>query len=256
MGVKLINKELKMYKNKKVIGVTGPSIFSPEVKTMVEEYFGAICLYINQDKKEDLDYIIGQCDGIILAGGSDIHCMTLGRQVTRFDGLSKFDLLRDRRELYIIDKCVDQSKALFGICRGNQILGHWAGFYLMSDIGRSEISHSPASDDIKLNVEVGECAYTIECLPEFQDEWFDFEWVNSHHHQALLYTPKQKYLKGFNIIATADTSSDDKKNNKLIELMENKNDKIISCQWHPEEDYKFGNIASLKVLERFKEFLG
>jgi putative glutamine amidotransferase len=242
--------------NKLRIGFTGPSLFLEDIKSTIVDYYKATPIYIDQNEQEDLDFMVNMIDGLILSGGSDIHPSTLGRNVTRFDGYSKFDIARDRREIYLLDKCIELNKPVLGICRGHQLIGTQFNFHLIDDISRSEICHSPGADEIKLNYEAGEYPHFINVLPEFQKEWgIESDLVNSAHHQCLAFFDSSKKFNGFNVIATADTNTDEKKNQEIIELMVNSEKKIISCQWHPESIWKFDNLPSIKVLERFEKYL-
>src|SRR6266404_7286972 len=108
---------------KKVIGVTGPSGFSPKVQRMIEKRLGAIPLYINQNGPEDLSFVLNQVDAIILAGGVDICPISFDNEITNFDDLTSFDLDRDRREIFIVDWAKRNTVPIFGICRGHQMLG-------------------------------------------------------------------------------------------------------------------------------------
>lgn len=246
-----------MKHSKLILGVTGPSVFSSQLQSMIEGRFNACPIYINQNDTEDLDFIVSSIDGLILGGGCDIHPMTYGNEISRTSGLSKFDIKRDKRELYLIDACIEKGKPILAICRGLQIVGVRFGYYLMQDISRSEISHSPGGDDIKLNLEAGENAHFIECLKGHGDEFFKgIQPVNSFHHQALLYYPNQHNApKNFEVIATANTNDDDKKNNKIVEILQSKPYKIIACQFHPEADYEYGNITSNLILDKFQAML-
>lgn len=237
------------------IGFTGPSLFLDDIKEMISNYFNAIPLYIDQNHKEDLEYLAGEIDGLVLAGGSDISPSFLGQDMGRFNGYSKFDIRRDFREDFLIDKLGMLNKPILGICRGFQILGVKNGFHLIPDISQSGVCHSPSADEIKINYEFGEYPHFIETLNEHSEDWFVRQPVNSAHHQALLFTPKFAKLNDFEVIATANTSLDEKKNVKIIELMQNEKRKIVACQFHCETIYKFDNIPSLKVLEKFNQYL-
>lgn len=240
-----------MFKNKKIIVTTGPSLYSDSIKSMVEGYFGGINLYCNQDTPDELEFVVSQMDALVLAGGSDIFRGTLGQPVTHGDGLNKFDIRRDKREKFLIEKAIELNKPILGICRGFQMLATHFGFYLIPNLG-GDIAHS--TGDIKVNYENGEFCHYINCLPEFQEIYFEYEGVFSAHHQGI-YAGKTRQMNGMQVVATARTHTQDKHNCEIVEIIENAKLKIVGVAFHPEVDYLYGNVASNKSLERFKSFL-
>ena len=247
-----------MFNNKKVIGVTGPSVYSPEVQSMVEEYFEAIPLSITQNGAEDLALPLSQIDGLIMAGGRDVCPLFYKQEITNGDSLSNFDLSRDKREEILIAECLKREIPVFGICRGHQMLGVVHGLFLIKDINGSEICHSPNYAKIDLE---GLPAHFVECFDEFSGEFFEKEFVNSFHHQALWYTDKQKGKdwirnKGIEVLGIARTQykTSNKDEQQIIELMRGENKKWISCQWHPELDYD-SNAASGRIAAEFKKMI-
>lgn len=241
---------------KKIIGVTGPSIFSPEVKTMVEEYFGAICLYINQDKSEDLDYVLGLVDGVCLAGGVDWCPLSRNEDITTGDGFTKFDLPRDLREQYLINKCFEKNIPILGICRGHQGLGLYHDLYLMNDISGYDVCHSPKPNGIELN-ELP--CHSINIFKQFQGEFFERDFFSSFHHQALyldlnkLNNYKQNGVEvlGYSFLQYKTSK---KEAEVIIELMRGTKNRWISCQNHVETEWQ-KNENSRKILNEFKKML-
>jgi len=242
-----------MFNNKRIFGFTGPTVFLDEIKSMIPDALDGIGLYITGDKEVDLDYNLSQIDALVLSGGNDIFRGSLGEPITHGDGLSKFDIRRDRREKYLLEKCLESGKPILGICRGFQVICTHFGHNLMPHLF-GDVVHSPG--DLKINYEHGEFCHYVECLPEFEDKYFKgSEGVTSYHHQGIYYSFKYKSLNGLDVVATAITNSDSKKNVDVAEIVESKKYKIVACQFHAEADWEYGNIASNKVLERFKSFL-
>jgi putative glutamine amidotransferase len=231
---------------KKIIGITGPSKFTPELRRMVSEYFGAIPLDINQNG-EDLNQILPLCSAVIFGGGSDIMPTTYGEEILSHHRLSKFDKARDERELYIFDWCNKKKRQMLGICRGHQLILMHLGAQLHMDISSSEICHNPLNQDIEMD---GNPVHYVECAEPFKDIFFERELVNSFHHQAVCLNPLATDYEevGISKLKQVPTKSWE----RIVELAKGAN--FVSCQWHPECDWET-NRASGIVLEYFKDRL-
>lgn len=259
----------------KLFGLTGPSSFSDSLMGMTEEYFGANYVLLYHDRRENLNYWLDKVDAIIFAGGADIHPAVYGQSVLNNANMTKFDLRRDNRELQVLEYARSKNKPVLGICRGHQLIGVANGLTLIPDISGSDISHQPSKAGVSLNSEEPIHVVNLIDKDKFYDdypeavtpvEWQVVSsvmqtdgdkperlWVNSFHHQALLYE-KKKDIPGLRVLGTsrvdARSSSDVVKN---IELMDGPG--WISCQWHPEYDWQ-SNTASRAVLARFKKMIG
>lgn len=244
-----------MFNDKKIIGVTGPSVFSPEIQKMVEKRIGAIPLYITQNGA-DIDYVISQIDGLILAGGNDIFPGTYGMPLTYNDSLTKFDILRDKREIYLIEKCKELNKPIFAICRGMQILCVHHGFPIYADINCTKVVHAPG--EIKVDLESGAFMHYIRPVNNEAKAILGGEYqpgVNSYHHQAICQLNDGRLEKnGLRVLAVADLTTEKKKNTEIIEAILGTNKKIIGTQFHPEADWEYGNVASNAVIDKFISF--
>ena len=241
--------------NKKIIGITGASQFTPQVREMVEKYFKAIPLDIMQNGSDDLTRIASVCDGFIFAGGVDICPTSLEhekREVQNGLGYTKFDVKRDKRELTLIEIAAAQKKNIFGICRGHQMLLAHAGLHLIADISRySEVCHNPR--DIEMQ---GEPVHFIEGVGNGIKEFAEQTLVNSYHHQAIRFDGKvEANLFGVEVLATSHTIYADHKTPEelIVELARGAG--FLSCQWHPEADWNSVE-SSEKVLGMAKQMFG
>jgi len=258
---------------KKLIGLTGPSSFTSDCVEMVEDFFDADFVLLYHNKMEHLAHWIDVCDGFIVAGGVDIHPTMYSENIWNNSNLSKFDLKRDCREMFLVDKCIQHRKPLLGICRGHQLIGVRYGMVLIADLSGSATCHQPQRQGITLDK--SEPMHSVRIL--HVDEFFELFkhaataperkimrevlvetpneklWVNSFHHQGIIYNPKRDYAKqdGVRIwgVARAEIPQVVK---EIIEMMQG--DTWLSVQFHPEYDWK-ENSASRAVLERFKEMI-
>lgn len=257
---------------RRLIGLTGPSAFSPDcmeaVETLLEANF--VLLYHNSDT--NMKHWLNAVHGIIVAGGLDIHPSVYDYSIWNNHNLTKFDLKRDVRELGIIEHCLRHHKPLLGICRGHQLLGLRHGFEMVQDLSQSTICHQPSKNGIEVSVDEPVHAVDILCPETFYKDYdlpLDIPerariagllhkqkkeqlWVNSFHHQAILYDKKMDFdALGLQVVGTARIDLDQRRD-KIIEFMQGPN--WLSVQWHPEYDYK-ENTVSRKVLEKFKRMV-
>lgn len=237
--------------NRKLIGVTGPSLFTDNVIHMVEEYFGANPILLYMDNKQNLDQWVDQVDAIFLCGGVDLHPMTYGRSYPARRNMKTFDLRRDRREIHLIDRAIAKRVPMLGICRGHQLLGSYLKkFTMVADLCEdSTIVHCPSLQEPKFATEPYEPIHIVEVLVGrklFGKDDLEDMWVNSFHHQGLLYCEEAE--KDPDVIGTSVVT--DKKN--IVELIDCPAQQWMSCQWHPEYDYREQD-SSMRLLTYFKE---
>ena len=171
--------------------------------------------------EETLRGIYEQLDGLLLAGGVDVHPKEYGEEVQPFCGA--IDPLRDATELKMTHWALEDRKPILAICRGIQMLNVAAGGSLYQDIesqhpdplAHREVSHTLANsphavviaEDSRLAKSVGATRFV----------------TNSYHHQAL------KQIAD-NLRVTARTSD------QMVEAVEGNDPEsyIVGVQFHPE----------------------
>lgn len=170
--------------------------------------------------------IINMVDGLLFAGGNDIHpkhySELLGSKI------GPINPVRDKHELNLVKHVIYESEMpVLGICRGYQLLNVACGGRLYQDLqqvplelkNNLDINHSmygsPKYNPVH-KVEVNENSKFYKILNKKTIE------VNSYHHQAIKVVAS--------IFDVAIKSLDG-----IIEAIELKGDRfVIGTQWHPE----------------------
>ena len=75
--------------SEKLIGLTGPSGFTPECIDMLEEFYDADFVMLYHNNAENLVRWVDRCDGVCLAGGVDIHPHGVRRLDSQQSGLQQ-----------------------------------------------------------------------------------------------------------------------------------------------------------------------
>jgi len=184
----------------------------------------ALPILIPDLEKAGLDHFLGQLDGFVFQGGTDIAPESYGQPTIENDAWPG-DPIRDQFELSIMDYAVRNGKPILGICRGFQLMNVYFGGTLFQDIASqrpNSIVHRDANLYDQLN-------HDIKFTPgAFLAALYDEEKkgrVNSVHHQGV-----DKLGKDLDVYATCDED-------ELIEAFGStqfESGKVMGVQWHPE----------------------
>jgi len=173
--------------------------------------------------RETLRLVYDRLDGVLLAGGVDMHPRTFG--VEPHPKLGNTDPDRDEVELTLARWALEDGKPLFGLCRGLQVLNVALGGTLYQDLEAEcpdAIKHDYfpiagfARDYLAHDVTLTEGTRLAAVLggPRVM--------VNSMHHQGVR-------KLGRELVASARASDG------LIEAVERPGEAFaLGVQWHPE----------------------
>jgi putative glutamine amidotransferase len=177
-----------------------------------------IPLYLGE---ETLRAIFSRIDGLLLAGGVDVHPREFGEAMESFCG--EVDTARDALELKVTRWALDQGHPIFGICRGIQMLNVAAGGSLYQDIPsqiETEVYHNyRTGDPYNLRAHAVEIDPASRVARVFGSTRIE---VNSLHHQAL-----KEIAPGLKVTGRAPDG--------VVEAVEADSDRfIVGVQFHPE----------------------
>lgn len=262
---------------KPLLGLTGPSGFSDYARKMCEDPEGLASNFVElvHGRWENTRDWLERVDGVVVAGGIDIHPTIYGQDLMAHRGLKKFDLVRDQREMRIVRWCLDNRKPMLAICRGHQLLSvvKRLGDEFVMDLGFGDVVHQPARYDITLAREepchavkfrqpgfiAAQDAKERELIRDvLKEDLGTLGFVNSFHHQGVRFLAKCEKMyaeRNILVLATAPTGAGTNAAVRdIIELMVGVGEPWVSVQWHPEYDYDV-NTPSMKVVTLFRHLL-
>lgn len=171
--------------------------------------------------EEQLMDVLDRIDGILFAGGGDIHPGAYGSQMHPL--VAEVDADRDRVEIFLAQRVIEQKMPFLGICRGIQLVNVALGGTLWEDLedqrpGSSRHSYFPEFPRKHLAHVVN--IYSNSKLASILQT--DQAQVNSLHHQGI-----HELAPGLMATAVAPDG--------LIEAAEIPDYPFgIAVQWHPE----------------------
>lgn len=199
---------------------------------------GGVPIVLPVANKVVIDEYLKICDGILFSGGEDIEPKFFGQSPSKMLGTTYE--VRDEAEIYMLQEAMKKNKAIFGICRGIQLINVALGGTLIQDIPseiNTEVKHMQENARPKTSheVRIEKSSLLFDILGNEQTE------VNSLHHQSI-----GQLGKGLKI--TAYSVED-----HIIEAVEHETYKnLLAVQWHPESlSYTYDNMQ--RLFERFVE---
>lgn len=141
-------------------------------------------------------------DGLVLAGGGDLHPSRYGQTMDREDLL--LDPIRDAEEEALFHAFYARAKPILGICRGVQLINVFLGGTLHQHLD----AHS-------------NCCHPVTLSPPLAQILPGCTTVNSYHHQAVDQIAP---------VLTAAAYAPD----NTVEALVHPSAPILGVQWHPE----------------------
>ncbi len=193
----------------------------------------------------DLDALCPALDGVILAGGGDVHPRHFGQEIagTQMDSVHE---ARDEMELRLARRAAATGKPLLGICRGIQVMNIALGGGLIQHIeGHAQVANTFDGPLAQHQVQVQPhslLARTLGVNPGVM--------TNTYHHQAV---PANALAPGLRAVAWAEDG--------VIEALELPGHPFyLGVQWHPERLYELpaphGNLFRALVAAAEKRQAG
>jgi putative glutamine amidotransferase len=163
-------------------------------------------------------------DGVLLAGGPDVHPRHYGEAVEdAVRATLTIDEARDALELPLARRALEEDLPMLCICRGLQVVNVAAGGTLWQDLSLAGVDPGAHNQDGRLEsweygqqVVVGAGSRLAEMMGEGPVG------VNTFHHQAV-----RRPAPGFEVTAWAPDG--------VVEGLESRRHRfVVGVQWHPE----------------------
>lgn len=215
--------------------VLAPKYLSYVVNDMIDYLRrpGVLPIMIPSLSRVDLEEFIGEMDGIVLQGGTDVQPKSYKEApIGRWLG----DSLRDELELLIIDIAMKLNKPIFGICRGAQILNVYFGGTLYQDIPTQVPTAIQHRDGDLYDQHIHEIVVSPNGYLYGLNQGKEQSFVNSIHHQAI-----KDLGKDLKVLARSEADG-------IIEAFcwtGAKEGRVMAVQWHPEFNANYQGTSKL-----------
>ena len=201
-----------------------PIYYSNKAYIQAIEDAGGIPILIPILKEPDrLATLLSHLDGLLLAGGIDIHPNNYQEEAHL--ALRETDIQLDELELTLVNWALQQNIPTLGICRGLQMINVALGGTLYQDLATERpgsLQHanwdlSPDTIIHHVQIEPGSCMEKVLGVRDIV--------VNSLHHQAIKEPGRGIYISG-------------RSEDNVVEVIEvPRQSFMIAVQCHPEELY-------------------
>ncbi|MCS6958729.1 MAG: gamma-glutamyl-gamma-aminobutyrate hydrolase family protein [Pseudanabaenaceae cyanobacterium SKYGB_i_bin29] len=171
--------------------------------------------------ESQIDALLDQLDGLILAGGGDIDPQFLSSPTAWHPKIYGVDLERDIFELALVERVMQRQIPVLGVCRGLQVIGVAGGAELVvhiPDVYGETVLHrlEEPSRSTEHGVTIASDSRLARTLQTTSVQ------ITSWHHQAIASAPPQ-----WRVVATAEDG--------VIEAIEHTSHPwAVAVQWHPE----------------------
>ena len=180
----------------------------------------------------DISALFDTLDGLILAGGPDMHPRYFGQKLDPHCGT--IDEERDELEWYLMKRAMETDMPVLGVCRGMQVINIALGGDIFQDIVHSQgLIHRQESDMTYFHdVTIRDGSILRSLIPSERYP------VNSYHHQAV-----NRIAEGMIVSAVAPDG--------IVEAIERPASRfMLGVQWHPETSYR-ADVFSKRIFEAF-----
>lgn len=146
--------------------------------------------------------LAARCDGLLLAGGGDIHPARYGQACAC--GQLCIDPVSDNEEQALFDAFFSRGKPVLGICRGMQSINVFLGGTLRQHVK----GHA-------------DCCHAVHCTGWLAEQIGANIMVNSYHHQMV-----DRIASDLTAVAHTPDGS--------VEALVHPSAALLGVQWHPE----------------------
>ena len=110
----------------------------------IQDFGGLPVILPNIEKMNLVDYYVKTLDGLLLAGGGDVHPSFFHERIKAKNLSIKIE--RDKFEIALAKKALRKKLPILGICRGHQVINIASGGTLFQDLSlrnQKTLNHKP-----------------------------------------------------------------------------------------------------------------